>query len=75
MFTFSEAMIQLGLALAMWNFNLQIYRALYNLYYFFMKVSDFLKSFSMTLRVQTVQFSDHKTEKKKKKKGRTGGQD
>lgn len=74
MFTFSEAMIQLGLALAMWNFNLQIYRALYNLYYFFMKVSDFLKSFSMTLRVQTVQFSDHKTEKKKKK-GRTGGQD
>lgn len=63
-------MIQLGLALATWNFNLKIYRALYNLYYFFMKVSGFLKSFSMTLGVQTVQFSDHKTKKKKK-----GGQD
>lgn len=70
-FTFSEPMIQWGLALATWSRNLGKCGALYHCYYFFMKVSGFLKSFSMTLRVQAVQFSDHKT-KKKKKRGRTG---
>lgn len=40
-------------------------------YYFFTRLSGFLKSFSMTLRVQTVQFSGHKT-KNKIQRGRTG---